>query len=399
MKEDTSPLRGPGAPILDALAATRHVVLEVKALPAPIEPLRIVLLEDNPADAELIQQTLLYSGMNFSMVTVQSIEDFGEELSRRSPSIILSDYWLPTFDGGKALEVAKELAPEVPFIFVTGILGEEIVIEMLKQGAIDYVLKTRLDRLAQAVGRALRESEQRRAHQKAQEKIKRSNDQLRALTGHLQFVREEERTRIAREVHDELGQALTGLKIDLSWISGKVRGDRVLQRKIKSMAANLDETIQAVRRIATEMRQGVLDSLGLVAAIEWQAMDFQDRTGIPCEVKIDIKEAIWGREFSTSCFRIFQETMTNVIRHAHATRVTVRLSQVGQELVLTVRDNGRGISEKEILHPRSIGLIGIRERVAQLGGQVFFFGVPTRGTTMTMKVPMPKPVTGQDDAQ
>jgi signal transduction histidine kinase len=127
-------------------------------------------------------------------------------------------------------------------------------------------------------------------------------------------------------------------------------------------------------------------------------MDFQERTGIPCEVKIDVKEAIWGREFSTICFRIFQETMTNVIRHAHATRVAVRLAQVGQELVLTVRDNGKGISEKEILHPRSIGLIGMRERVAQLGGQVFFFGVPSRGTTVTMKVPMPKPVTGQEDA-
>jgi signal transduction histidine kinase len=336
--------------------------------------------------------------MNISMVILDSLEQFETELNRGPPAIILSDYWLPTFDGGTVLEIAKQLAPEVPFIFVTGILGEEVVIEMLKKGATDYVLKTRLARLAPAVNRALKEMQQRRENRKAQERLIRSHDQLRALTGHLQFVREEERTRIAREVHDELGQSLTGLKIDLSWLAGKVAGDRLLQRKIKSMAADVDNTIQTVRRIATALRPGVLDSLGLAAAIEWQAMDFQESTGIPCEVRIEVKEAIWDREFSTTCFRIYQETLTNIIRHANATHVLVRLAQVDNELVLTVRDNGRGILEKEIINPLSIGLIGMRERAAQVAGQVFLFGVPGRGTTVTMRVPMPKAVTGENPA-
>ena len=261
---------------------------------------------------------------------------------------------------------------------------------MLKKGATDYVLKSRLTRLVPAVNRALRESDQRRENLKAQEKLRRSYDQLRALTGHLRFVREEERTRIAREVHDELGQALTGLKLDLAWLSGKVTGERTLHRKIKAMSGQVDATIQTVRRIATELRPGVLDNLGLAAAIEWQTADFQERTGIRCEVKIDVSETIWDREFSTMCFRIFQETLTNIMRHARATRVDVTLTQVDQELVLTVRDNGRGISEKEVVHARSIGLIGMRERVAQVGGQVFFFGIPNRGTTVTMRVPMPE---------
>jgi signal transduction histidine kinase len=393
MKADKKPPDGPGGAVLDTLVVSHRAGAPEKGPSAAAEALRIVLLEDTEPDAELIHQTLVDSGMNFSMITVDSIEEFEVAISREPPNIILSDYWLPTFDGGMALEIAKQLAPDVPFIFVTGILGEEVVIEMLKKGATDYVLKTRLARLVPAMNRALRETEQRRGHQKAQEKLRRSYDQLRLLTGHLQFVREEERTRIAREVHDELGQALTGLKIDLSWISGKVGGDRGLQRKIKAMSADVDETIQAVRRIATEMRPGVLDSLGLAAAIEWQTMDFQERTGITCEVKIEVKEAIWDREFSTICFRIFQETITNIIRHANATRVAVRLAQVDHELVLTVRDNGRGITEKEIIHPKSIGLVGMRERVAQIGGQVFFFGVPSRGTTVTMRVPMPKAVT------
>jgi len=387
------------AAALDGFLARRRSPLPAKGLAPPAAaPLHIVLVEDNEPDAELIQQTLLDSGLDFSLAIVESGEAFESELSHQPPGIILSDYFLPAFDGSAALEIAKQLAPGVPFIFVTGVLGEELVIEMLKRGATDYVLKTRLARLAGAVNRALRETEQRRENQKAQERLRRSHDQLRALTGHLRFVREEERTRIAREVHDELGQALTGLKLDLSWLSGKTAGQRALQRKIRAMAARVDDTILTVRRIATELRPGVLDNLGLAAAIEWQAAEFQERTAIQCEVRIEVKDTVWDREFNTMCFRIFQETLTNIVRHAKATRVDVRLSQVDHELVLTVRDNGRGISEEEVVHARSIGLIGMRERVAQVGGQVFFFGLPDRGTTVTMRVPMPDAAAGEGGA-
>jgi signal transduction histidine kinase len=393
MKMDKKAPEGPAGAVLGTHVVNRKAAFPGNGPPrATADALRIVLLEDSEPDVDLIQQTLFNSELNAAVVAVDTREDFEAELTRRTPNIILSDYWLPTFDGGSALEIAMQLAPDVPFIFVTGILGEEVVIEMLKKGATDYVLKSRLTRLVPAINRALRETEQRHENDKAQERLMRSHDQLRALTGHLQFVREEERTRIAREVHDELGQALTGLKLDLSWLSNKVGGDRVLLRRTKAMSAHIDATIQAVRRIATELRPGVLDSLGLAAAIEWQTMDFQERTGTRCEVKIEVKEAIWDREFSTTCFRIFQEMLTNIIRHAKATQVEVRLAQVGHELVLTVRDNGRGISQGEIANARSIGLIGMRERAAELGGRVFFTGMPARGTTVTMRAPMPTAV-------
>lgn len=353
------------------------------------EPLRILLVEDSPPDVEMIRHILGEAGREVSLVAVETREAFEAELNRRPPHLILSDYWLPTFNGSKALEISKRVAPQVPFIFVTGVLGEEVAIEMLKEGATDYVLKNRLSRLAPAVSRALRESEQRKEREKAEEKLRRSHDQLRALTGHLQIVREEERTRIAREVHDELGQALTGLKLDLTWLASKVPSTKVLQEKVRSMSAHIDETIHAIRRIATELRPGVLDSLGLAAAVEWQAADFQERTGIRCEVKIDVlPDAAPDQELSTACFRIFQETLTNIIRHAEATRVEVHLAQNERELMLSVRDNGRGISEREIVHARSIGLIGMKERAAQVGGEVFFFGFPGRGTTVTLRVPL-----------
>jgi signal transduction histidine kinase len=380
----------PPGVVLETLVVGPRDSLPGCDLPKPAaEPLRILLVEDSAPSVELIDQLLLDSGLKFSMVTVDTREGFEAELSRGSPDIILSDYWLPTFDGGEALKIAKQVMPDVPFIFVTGGLGEEVVIEMLKDGATDYVLKTRISRLVPAVNRALREAGQRHDRLEAEEKLRRSHDQLRALTVRLRSVREEERTRIAREVHDELGQALTGLKLDLSWVSGRLAGDTSVHRMIRAMSTQIDATILAVRRIATELRPGVLDSLGLSAAIEWQTMDFQSRTSILCDVTIDVKEEMWDKEVTTACFRAFQETLTNIIRHAGATHVDVRLAQVGPELILTVRDNGRGISEKEVSHARSIGIIGMRERMAQVGGEVQFAGRPGEGTTVTLRMPMP----------
>src|SRR6266853_455794 len=179
------------------------------------------MLEDDAADAELTRFTLRKGGLHFSVVRVDSKEEFLNELEQRPPALILSDYSLPGFDGSMALDIARQKCPETPFIFVTGTMGEEVAIETLKNGATDYVLKTRLSRLVPSVHRAMREARGRAERKRAEEQLLESHEQLRALSAHLQRVREEERTRIAREVHDELGQALTGLKLDLSRLAGQ----------------------------------------------------------------------------------------------------------------------------------------------------------------------------------
>jgi signal transduction histidine kinase len=352
--------------------------------------LRILLLEDNAPHAELVEYFLRETGMKFQVNRVETREAFIEQIEQHSPDIILSDYALPSFDGYAALALAKEKVPDIPFIFVTGTLGEEVAIETLKNGATDYVLKTRLARLAPAVQRALRESAERLDRQRAEEKLRSSLEQLRALSTYLQYVREEERTRIAREVHDELGQALTGLKLDMSWLAARLaRTTKPVQAKMKTMVDHIDETIQTVRRIATELRPGILDSLGLVAALEWQANEFQSRTGIPCQVVSAVDDdAHLQQQFATVFFRIYQETLTNIIRHANATLVEVRLAEENGALVLIVRDNGRGISEEEIANTRSIGLIGMRERAMLIRGEVTLTGEPGKGTTMTLRVPL-----------
>jgi signal transduction histidine kinase len=182
----------------------------------------------------------------------------------------------------------------------------------------------------------------------AEEDLRRSFEQLRALAAHLQSVREEERTRVAREIHDELGQALTAIKLDLTALLRDLPTDQEpAGRHCQSILKLLDEAIQSVRRIATDLRPGVLDDLGLVAAVEWAAEEFQARTGIQCRVSLPDVDIAMDPERATALFRIFQETLTNVARHANATQVNVRLVQNG-DLSLEVRDDGKGIAEKQL---------------------------------------------------
>src|SRR5581483_6631401 len=248
------------------------------------------------------------------------------------------------FDGYAALNIAKEKCPQTPFIFVTGTMGEEVAIETLKTGATDYVLKHRLARLVPSVHRALREAQERAERRRAEAQLRESHEQLRALSVYLQHVREEERTRIAREVHDELGQALTSCKLDISLLANRLpKTLRPLIDQAKALSAHMDATIQTVRRIATELRPGILDHLGLIAALEWQANEFQMRTGIKCEVRSDLHEPQLTPDLATTFFRIFQETLTNIIRHAGATQVMVHLKEAAGSVILEVKDNGRGI--------------------------------------------------------
>jgi PAS domain S-box-containing protein len=221
----------------------------------------------------------------------------------------------------------------------------------------------------------------------AEEEIRRSRQELRDLTARLQLVREEERTFIAREIHDELGQALTGLKLDLSWLKTRLRDTDLLER-VQSIVVRIDGTIDSVRRIATQLRPSVLDDLGLVAAIEWQAQEFERRTGIATGLEVQSAHPEVDGLRATTVFRILQETLTNVARHAEATRVEIALRATAAELTLDVRDNGRGIGDAEITGPRSLGLVGIRERAIACGGHLHIEGTAGQGTTLSVRIPL-----------
>jgi len=229
---------------------------------------------------------------------------------------------------------------------------------------------------------------------KVENTLREYQGQLRALMGRIQAAREEERVVITREIHDELGGALTGLKIDLSYLAATLPKMRDTAKrnsfvnKFDNMKKLIDETIHTVRRIITDIRPSILDDFGLIAAIGWQVEEFQKRTGIECEFISSLEDIRLDGQHSTAVFRIFQESLTNVIRHATATKVTVRLYKEADHLILKVTDNGKGITEENISDPKSLGLLGMRERALFLGGTVNFSGEPWKGTTVSVEIPL-----------
>jgi signal transduction histidine kinase len=224
---------------------------------------------------------------------------------------------------------------------------------------------------------------------KTEEKLTASREELRNLSQHLQNFREEERTTIAREIHDELGQLLTALKMDLSWLKGKLpEENRQLLNRTRDMDHHIDETIRTVQRISAELRPGILDDLGLGSAIDWQTQEFQKRSGIICTVENSFDCAALDRGRSTMLFRIVQEALTNISRHSEATRANVTLTETGNELVATITDNGKGISQKQLSDSSSIGLIGMRERVRYYNGRVDIDNLPDGGTSVRVTIPL-----------
>lgn len=220
--------------------------------------------------------------------------------------------------------------------------------------------------------------------------------QLRALSSRIEEAREEERSGIAREIHDQLGQALTVMKMDLAWIARRVTDPKgvdpafvsgALLEKVTELASMADGIIGQVRRISSELRPGVLDDLGLVPAMVWKAQDFERRTGIACAVEASTESAHATRAEATTLYRVLEEALTNVARHAEAKRVDVRLDEGDHELVLRVRDDGKGIRPQDVHDRRSLGLLGIRERARRHGGSATFGPVVPRGTEVVVRVP------------
>ena len=224
--------------------------------------------------------------------------------------------------------------------------------------------------------------------------LERSHQQLRDLAAHMRDAREEERAWVAREIHDELGQMLTGLELDLSWLNTKLtevaggESRQLLLNKICSMSTLVDRTIECVQRIATELRPGVLDDFGLLAAIESQARQFQERTGITCKLVMAVGDANLEPATSTALFRIIQEALTNVARHAEATKVAVSLKCSDDKVTLVIKDNGEGIAEGEVLRSTSLGFLGMRERAVALGGKCDVASAPLKGTMIKVNVPL-----------
>lgn len=221
------------------------------------------------------------------------------------------------------------------------------------------------------------------------DKVKAHNE-LRELATHLQHVRENERTRIAREIHDELGQQLTGLKMDISWLNRKMNdSDSIVREKINEILSLIDETVKTVRRISTQLRPSILDDLGLIAAMEWQCDEFEKRSEITTEFSSNVSSVDLSPDLATGLFRIFQESLTNVSRHAQADRIDASLQFAEGNIRMEVHDNGIGFDPRETADKKTLGLLGMKERTLLMGGTFEIIGHPGKGTSVIINVPVP----------
>ncbi|MDQ4122693.1 MAG: DUF4118 domain-containing protein [Acidobacteriota bacterium] len=228
---------------------------------------------------------------------------------------------------------------------------------------------------------------------KAVQETQTSREQLLALSSRQETLREEERKRIALEIHDELGQALTGLKMEIHLLKNQINNDETKKaaqatRKIEDLLRLIDSTVQTVRRISTELRPAILDDLGLIAAIEWQSQEFERRTGISCHVSTNLEDIEIKPESAIAIFRIFQETLTNVARHAEAKSIAVDLRKSDQNIILRIVDNGIGIAAGRIQNNHSLGILGMRERARLIGGELTISRGEKNGTIVLLKAPL-----------
>lgn len=397
----------------------------------PKQSLRVLLLEDVPADAELVEQELRSAGIKFVSTRVDNREDFLEALDRFSPEIILSDYALPAFDGESALSIARQKAPGVPFIFVTGALGEDRAVDLLKKGATDFVLKDRLRRLPLCVERAIEEVEEKRRLQQAEEQLQRAYAELEqkveARTGELRqrtlelqllnetleqrvrertaelsnlssellVAQEKERKRISYDLHDHVWQTLEIIKTEMEhFFSGQDNADwQGFHRKSKHLLSLIRNMVARIRSMQGDLWPYVLDDIGILATLEWYCREFKSvHSDLSLERHIHLPEEDVPAPVKIVIYRVMQEALANVTKHSQAKHVSLSLIKTDHRLEFTVRDDGIGFIPGETLVKRSpwggLGLLSMRQRTELSGGLFEVESAQGQGTTVRASWPL-----------
>ena len=357
---------------------------------------RILHLEDSRVDHALVKFALQRSQLASEVVLVDTVDDFRRELQTAHYDIVLADYHLPGFTGMDAWDMVREMPMEIPFVILSGAIGETAAVDAMHRGVSDYLLKDSMHRLSHVIERALEVSETRRAKARADAELAESRQRLAELAEHLQTSIEQERADIAREIHDDIGGALAAVKLDLSWVARRtVEAD--MRQHMDTALEMLQHALGASQRIMMNLRPPILDQ-GLVAAVLWLAGGFERRTGRRVLVRRSAEFIDVPRDVQLVAYRTAQEALTNVGKHApQASTVEIDLNDGENVLTLEVSDNGPGLDSQALRKTKSFGLLGLRERAAKVDGWLDVSSSP-RGTSIILSVPLPDrtPATAND---
>jgi signal transduction histidine kinase/CheY-like chemotaxis protein len=476
----------------------------------------VIVIEDSEDDYRLLLRKLRATSLQVEATRVQNAAELREALALGYYDAVIADHRLPTFTSFDALKQVREVDPDLPFLIVSGTIGEDLAVEAMRAGADDYLLKERLGRLLPALERALKVAANRRGRRRAEAALKESEFRFRALTenlpgmvfqmqysdeklallyvsegslrvlgvapgvllaqpsllfdslapadaeklrdalaesvatapfvgwdgaldsspgedprwieiaarsrklasgavlwdgivteitaakqaeqalrglaSHLTRVREEEREAVARELHDDVGSTLTAVKFELASLKNAPHQEASVTAKLREVDQLVDAVITSSTRITHDLRPGIIDE-GLVASLEWQARAFEQRMGIPCSFKASQEEIVLERVSAVAMFRVCQEALNNIAKHAHATRVDVSLDATDDVLMLEIHDNGKGIAAADMAKRSCYGLRGMKERANSLGGEVEIRS--DGGTTITFSLFPDSPPTGK----
>ncbi len=354
------------------------------AVPTPSSAVRLLHIEDSEPDHVLAMAQLRRAGLRVEATRVETRDEFRRALARPW-DVVLSDYNLPGFTGIDALQMLRATGRALPFILVSGEIGEDTAVAAMRNGANDYLLKNNLARLAPAVEQAISAAETLRAKRQSDRELQASQKRLSELAQHLQTSVESERHAIAREIHDDVGGSLTALKFDLDWIGRRVTQPEVRQRVLSALDT-VTHAIEASQRIMHNLRPAILEQ-GLVPALQWMASRFERRSGVSCVFRTSHDKPALPAGVPLVAYRTAQEALTNISKHAQATRVSIDLSLARGVLSLEISDNGRGLSSADLGKAQSFGLRGLRERALTVGGWIDLSSSAS-GTTVILSVPL-----------
>ncbi len=348
--------------------------------------LRVLIIDDSKDDTLLVLRELKNSGYDPIFERVDTAQDLIDALKKQPWDIVISDYVMPQFDGLSALELVQKTGRDLPFIIVSGKIGEDTAVKAMKNGAYDYIMKTNLTRLGPAIERGLNEACIRRERKLAIE-------QARTLSSRLLEVQEEERRNIARELHDQIGQSLTALKLMLTKAMRTTGSDT--GPVLNEAQSVVSELIQQVREMALKLRPSMLDDIGLLPTLDWHFQRYTAQTQVKVHFRHNCQEENFRPDINTAVYRIVQEALTNVARHARVKEVNVVIQASPKSVYLKIEDHGCGFEWSRIAKKACIGLSGMRERAELSGGKLTISTSPGNGTCITAEIPT-TPITDEE---